>query len=410
MKEIPGGITAPKGFKAAGVHCGIKKNKPDLALIYSDIPAVAWAMFTSNKVKAAPVQISIKKIRNRRAQAIIVNSGIANTCTGKRGIRDAQNMSKLAAQELGIGEEDVLIASTGHIGEPLPMCKIEEGIKQAKSLLSSKEGRQAAEAILTTDTFVKEISVETDISGRGKNKVKIAGIAKGAGMISPNLATMLCFITTDACISEDALEEAIKSAVNKSFNQISIDADMSTNDTVFIMSNGQAGNKRIKTWHKKKKLRVNDENFNYFSQALDFVCISMAKMIVRDAEGATKLIEVNVEGAPFPKDARRIGRAIASSSLVKTAIAGASPNWGRVMSALGAAHTKIDPDKVDIYFGSLLTVKDGVGIDSIGPKLREVLKQNEIRITIHLNQGNHQTTFWGCDLTEKYVRINKRYV
>ena len=410
MKEIPGGITAPKGFKAAGVHCGIKKNKPDLALIYSDIPAVAWAMFTSNKVKAAPVQISIKKIRNRRAQAIVVNSGIANTCTGKRGIRDAQNMSKLAAQELGIGEEDVLIASTGHIGEPLPMCKIEEGIKQAKSLLSSKEGRQAAEAILTTDTFVKEISVETDISGRGKNKVKIAGIAKGAGMISPNLATMLCFITTDACISEDALEEAIKSAVNKSFNQISIDADMSTNDTVFIMSNGQAGNKRIKTWHKKKKLRVNDENFNYFSQALDFVCISMAKMIVRDGEGATKLIEVNVEGAPFPKDARRIGRAIASSSLVKTAIAGASPNWGRVMSALGAAHTKIDPDKVDIYFGSLLTVKDGVGIDSISPKLREVLKQNEIRITIHLNQGNHQTTFWGCDLTEKYVRINKRYV
>lgn len=410
MKEIPGGITAPKGFKAAGVHCGIKKNKPDLALIYSDIPAVAWAMFTSNKVKAAPVQISIKKIRNRRAQAIIVNSGIANTCTGKRGIRDAQNMSKLAAQELGIGEEDVLIASTGHIGEPLPMCKIEEGIKQARLLLSSRGGRQAAEAILTTDTFAKEISVETNISGRGKNKVKIAGIAKGAGMISPNLATMLCFITTDACISEDALEEAIKSAVNKSFNQISIDADMSTNDTVFIMSNGQAGNKRIKTWHKKKKLRVNDENFNYFSQALDFVCISMAKMIVRDGEGATKLIEVNVEGAPFPKDARRIGRAIASSSLVKTAVAGASPNWGRVMSALGAAHTKIDPDKVDIYFGSLLTVKDGVGIDSISPKLREVLKQNEIRITIHLNQGNHQTTFWGCDLTEKYVRINKRYV
>jgi len=290
------------------------------------------------------------------------------------------------------------------------MGKIEEGIKQAKSLLSPRGGRQAAEAIVTTDTFVKEISVETDISARGKNKVKIGGIAKGAGMISPNLATMLCFITTDACISEDALEEAIKSAVNKSFNQISIDADMSTNDTVFIMANGQARNKRIKTWHKKKKLRVKDENFDYFSQALDFVCIYLAKMIVRDGEGATKLIEVKVEGAPFPKDARRIARAIASSSLVKTAIAGASPNWGRVMSALGAAHTKIDPDKVDIYFGSLLTVKNGVGIDAIGPKLREVLKQNEIRITIHLNQGNHQTTFYGCDLTEKYVRINKRYV
>ena len=410
MKEIPGGITAPKGFKAAGVHCGIKKNKPDLALIYSDIPAVAWAMFTSNKVKAAPVQVSIKKIRNRRAQAIIVNSGIANACMGKRGIKDAQSMSKLAAQELRIREEDVLIASTGHIGEPLPMCKIEEGIKQARLLLSSKGGRQAAEAILTTDTFAKEISVETDIPGRGKNRVKIGGIAKGVGMISPNLATMLCFITTDACITEDALGEATKSAVNKSFNQISVDGDMSTNDTVFIMANGQAGNRKIKTWHKKKKLRVKDENFDYFSQALDFICISLAKMLVRDGEGATKLIEVKVEGASFPKDARRIARAVASSSLVKTAIAGASPNPGRVMAALGAAHTRIEPDKVDVYFNNLLTVKNGVGIQSIRQKLREVLKQNEIKIIIHLNQGNCRTTFWGCDLTEKYVKINKRYV
>jgi len=410
MKEIPGGITAPKGFKAAGVHCGIKKNKPDLAMIHSDVSAVAWAMFTSNKVKAAPVQVSIKKIRNRRAQAIIVNSGIANACMGKRGIKDAQSMSKLAAQELRIREEDVLIASTGHIGEPLPMCKIEEGIKQARLLLSSKGGRQAAEAILTTDTFAKEISVETDIPGRGKNRVKIGGIAKGVGMISPNLATMLCFITTDACITEDALGEAIKSAVNKSFNQISVDGDMSTNDTVFIMANGQAGNRKIKTWHKKKKLRVKDENFDYFSQALDFICISLAKMLVRDGEGATKLIEVKVEGASFPKDARRIARAVASSSLVKTAIAGASPNPGRVMAALGAAHTRIEPDKVDVYFNNLLTVRNGVGIQSIRQKLREVLKQNEIKIIIHLNQGNCRTTFWGCDLTEKYVKINKRYV
>jgi len=410
MKETPGGITAPKGFKAAGVHCGIKKNKPDLAMIHSDVPAVAWAMFTSNKVKAAPVQVSMKKIRNHCAQAIIANSGNANTCNGERGVKDAQEMAQLAAQELGIKEDDILVASTGHIAEALPMLKIEEGIKQARLLISSKGGRQAAEAILTTDTFAKEISVETDIPGRGKNRVKIGGIAKGAGMISPNLATMLCFITTDACITEDALEEAIKSAVNKSFNQISIDGDMSTNDTVFIMANGQAGNKKIKTWHKKKKLRVKDENFDYFSQALDFICISLAKMLVRDGEGATKLIEVKVEGASFPKDARRIARAVASSSLVKTAIAGASPNPGRVMAALGAAHTRIKPDKVDVYFNDLLTVKNGVGIQSIRQKLREVLKQNEIKIIIHLNQGNHQTTFWGCDLTEKYVRINKRYV
>lgn len=410
MKEIKGGITAPKGFKAAGVHCGIKKNKPDLALICSDVPGLAYAMFTSNKVKAAPVQVSMKNIRNRCAQAIVANSGNANTCNGERGIKDAQKMAKLAAQELKIREEDVLTASTGHIGEPLPISKIEEGIKQAKSVLSSKEGGQAAEAILTTDTFAKEISVETDISGRGKNKVKIGGIAKGTGMIAPNLATMLCFITTDACITEDALQEATRSAVNKSFNQISIDADMSTNDTVFILANGKAGNKRIKTWHKKKKLRVKDENFDYFCGALDFICLSLAKMLVRDGEGATKLIEVKVEGASFTKDARRIARAVASSSLVKTAIAGASPNPGRVMAALGAAHTRINPDRVDIYFNDLLTVKNGVGLDSIRPKLREVLKQDEIKIIIHLNQGNCQTTFWGCDLTEKYVKINKRYV
>lgn len=410
MKEIKGGITAPKGFKAAGVHCGIKKNKPDLALICSDVPSPAYAMFTSNKVKAAPVQVSIKNIRNRCAQAIVANSGNANTCNGERGIRDAQKMARLAAQELKIREEDVLIASTGHIGEPLPISKIEEGIKQAKSLLSAKGGRQAAEAILTTDTFAKEISVETDISGRGKNKVKIGGIAKGVGMIAPNLATMLCFITTDACITEDALKEATTSAVNKSFNQISIDADMSTNDTVFIIANGEAGNKRIKTWRKKKKLRVKDENFDYFCRALDLICLSLAKMLVRDGEGATKLIEVKVEGASFTKDARRIARAVASSSLVKTAMAGASPNPGRVMAALGAAHTRINPDKVDIYFNDLLTVKNGVGLDSIRPKLREVLKQDEIKIIIRLNQGNCQTTFWGCDLTEKYVKINKRYV
>ena len=410
MKEIQGGITAPKGFKSAGVHCGIKKNKPDLALIYSDVPALTWAMFTSNKVKAAPVKVSMRKIRNRRAQAIIANSGIANACTGERGIRDAQKMAKLTARELKLREEDVLVASTGHIGEFLPMSKIEKGIKQAKSLLSSEGAQQAAQAISTTDSFIKEVSVETDIPGKGKNKVKIGGMAKGAGMISPNLATMLCFITTDACISEDALEEATKTAINKSFNQISVDGDMSTNDTLFIMANGRAGNKRIKTWHKKKKLRVKDENFDYFSQALDFVCISLAKMIVQDGEGATKLIEIKVEGAPFPQDARRIARAVASSSLVKTAIAGASPNWGRVMAALGGAHTKIDPDKVDIYFDELLTVKNGIGVNSVKEKLRDVLKQNEIKIIIRLNQGSCQTTFWGCDLTEKYIKINKRYV
>lgn len=419
MKEIQGGITAPQGFKAAGVHCGIKKNEPDLALIYSEIPAIAWGMFTTNKVKAAPVQVSIGKIRSRRAQAILANSGNANTCTGEKGIQDAQKMARLAAQELEIKEEMVLVASTGHIGKPLPMFQIETGIKQAKSLLSSEKGNEAAKAILTTDRSIKEIAVETDIPRRGKGKVKIGGIAKGAGMISPNLATMLCFITTDACITEDALEEAVRLAVNKSFNQISIDGDMSTNDTLYIMANGLARNKRIKTWRKKKKLRIKDENFDYFCQALDFVCISLAKLIVRDGEGATKFIEVKVEGASFSKDARRIARAVANSTLLKTAMAATHSDWGRVMAglgvgrvmaALGAAHTKIDPNKVDVYFDEILTVKGGVRVDSVEKKLRKILKQDEVKITIQLNQGDCQTTFWGCDLTEEYVKINKRYV
>ncbi len=409
MKEVEGGITAPKGFKAAGVHCGIKKKEPDLALIYSEVPAVSFGMFTSNKVKAAPVHYSLRKIR-RRVQAIVINSGNANACTGERGLKDAEKMARLAAHQLEVKKDEVLVASTGRIGKPLPMSKIETGIGQAVESLSFKGGHQAARAILTTDKMTKEIAVETDISARGKGKVVIGGIAKGAGMISPNLATMLCFITTDACITEDALEEATKSAVNKSFNRISVDGDMSTNDSLFILANGLSRNKKIKTWQKKKKIKLKDENFDAFCQALDLVCGSLAKLIVRDGEGATKFMEVRVKGAPFPKDARRIARAVASSMLVKTAIAGASPNWGRVMSALGAAHAKVRPHRVDVYFDELLVVKGGMGVDSIEGKLGEVLKQDEVKITIDLHQGKDEATFWGCDLTERYVKINKRYV
>ena len=410
MKEVEGGITAPKGFKAAGVHCGIKKKEPDLALIYSEVPAVSFGMFTSNKVKAAPVHYSLRKIRRHWTQAIVINSGNANACTGERGLKDTEKMARLAAHQLEVKEDEVLVASTGRIGKPLLMSNIEAGIRQAVQSLSFKGGHQAARAILTTDKMTKEIAIETDIPARGKGKVVIGGIAKGAGMISPNLATMLCFITTDACITEDALEEATKSAVNKSFNQISVDGDMSTNDSLFILANGLSRNKRIKTWRKKKKIRIEDENFDLFCQAIDFVCGSLAKLIVRDGEGATKFMEVKVKGAPFPKDARRIARAVASSMLVKTAIAGASPNWGRVMSALGAAHAKVRPNRVDIYFDELLVVKGGMGVDSIEGKLREVLKQDEVKITIDLHQGKDEATFWGCDLTERYVKINKRYV
>ena len=410
MRKIEGGITAPRGFEAAGVHCGIKKMDPDLALIYSSHSAVACGMFTSNKVKGAPIRVSLRTLRNRQAQAIVVNSGNANTCTGKRGIKDAQEMARAAAGELGISEDEVLVASTGVIGKPLPLSKIAEGIRKAGQSLSAQGGGEAARAILTTDTITKEISVETDIAGRGKRKVRLGGMCKGAGMISPNLATMLCFVTTDACISPDALQQATRSATGKSFNQISVDGDMSTNDTLLVLANGLAGNKRIKTWHKKKKRKVKDENFDIFSQALDFVLIHLAKLIVTDGEGATKLIEVKVNGAPFPQDARRIARAIANSTLVKTALAGASPNWGRVMAALGAAHTKINPDKVDIYFDNLAVVRRGEGAGAKEETLREILKKKEIMITVDLNQGKNSTTFWGCDLTEKYVRINKSYL
>lgn len=381
-----------------------------MALIYSCRPAVACGMFTSNKVKAAPIGVSLRTLRNRQAQAIVVNSGNANTCTGKRGIEDAQEMARVAAGELGISQDEVLVASTGVIGKPLSLSNITEGIRKARQCLSARGGGEAARAILTTDTIAKEISVETGIAGRGKKKVRLGGICKGAGMISPNLATMLCFVTTDACISPDALQEATRSATGKSFNQISVDGDMSTNDTLLVLANGLAGNKRIKTWRKKKKIKVKDENFDIFSQALDFVLIHLAKLIVTDGEGATKLIEVKVSGAPFPQDARRIARAIASSTLVKTALAGASPNWGRVMSALGAAHTKINPDKVDIYFDNLAVVRRGEGAGAKEKTLREALMKKEIMITVDLNQGDSSTTFWSCDLTEKYVRINKSYL
>lgn len=409
MREINGGITAPEGFKATGVRCGLKEKNLDLALIYSGSPAVAWGMFTTNKVKAAPVKISLKKIRAYRAQAIVANSGNANACTGKKGLLDASKMTKITAQELKISSDNVLVASTGIIGKPLSMDKIEEGIKKAAQSLSSHGGDLAAQAILTTDKVVKQIALETDIPGRGKKKVKIGGITKGSGMISPNLATMLCFITTDACITKDALKEALQSAVNKSFNRISVDGDMSTNDTVIILANGKAGNKRIKTWRKKPTLRVKDENFQYFSEALDYLCIYLAKMIVKDAEGATKFVEIEVKGAPFPKDASRIARAVASSLLVKTAIAGASPNWGRIMAAIGSVHTKINPEKVDVYFNGLLVVRKGEAAGTELIKLREILSKESVKITVELNQGNCRTWFWGCDLTEKYVKINKRY-
>ncbi|MBE0477603.1 bifunctional glutamate N-acetyltransferase/amino-acid acetyltransferase ArgJ [Candidatus Aerophobetes bacterium] len=410
MISIQGGVTSPLGFQASGVHCGIKKNSPDLALIYSEFPAVADGMFTTNKVKAAPVILSQKKMRKGQARVIVANSGNANACTGKKGFENALRICQMAAEILGIDSREVLVASTGVIGEQLPMDKVENGIRMAAKELSSQGSRQAVEAILTTDTNIKELALETDISGQGKKKVKIGGIAKGSGMIAPNLATMLCFITTDACITRDALREALQRAVDKSFNQISVDGDMSTNDTVIILANGKAGNKKIKTWRKKPTLRVKDVNFEKFCESLEHLCIYLAKSIVKDGEGATKMFEVKVEQAPFPQDARRVARAVADSNLVKTAIAGASPNWGRIMAALGSAHTRIRPERVDILINDVLVVRNGESEGASLSSLREVLSADNIKILIKLNQGMCEASFWGCDLTEKYVKINKRYI
>ena len=410
MIEIEGGVTAPLGFSASGVYCGIKKGSPDLALILSEIRAVAAGMFTTNKVKAAPVVLSQRKIRKGGTRLIVANSGNANACTGKQGYTSAQKVCELVAQELDIDPEEVLIASTGVIGEQLPMDKIKEGLKSAARTLSSQGSHQAAEAILTTDRRIKELALQTGIAGQGKKMVRIGGIAKGSGMIAPNLATMLCFITTDACITPDALKEALSRSVNRSFNQISVDGDMSTNDTVIILANGKVGNKKIKTWRKKPTLRVEDENFDEFCRCLDYLCIYLARAIVEDGEGATRVFEVRVEGAPFPQDARRVATSVANSNLVKTAIAGASPNWGRIMSALGAAHTKVKPEKVDVLMNDILVVKNGESAGADLDALRKGLSEDTVHILIKLNQGGCSTTFWGCDLTEKYIRINKRYL
>lgn len=410
MKEIEGGVTAPLGFKASGVHCGLKENRPDLALVLSCVPAIAGGVFTTNRAKAAPVHVSQKKIRTGQARAIVANSGNANACTGKRGFEDAMAMCEFTAKELSVPVEDVLVASTGLIGEYLPMEKIKRGIQLATESLSFRGSIYAREAILTTDRMPKEIAVETDIPGKGKKKVRIGAIAKGAGMIAPNLATMLCFITTDACITQDALKEALQSAVNNSFNQISVDGDMSTNDTVIALANGQARNKKIKTWRRKPTLRIKDKNYTIFSQALTYVCTYLARLMVKDGEGANRIFEIKVEGAPSSRDARRIARSVGNSNLVKTAIAGASPNWGRVMAALGAAHTKIKPEKVDLFFEDILVAKNGEPAGASTKNLREKISGEEVKITIRLNQGNCEAQFWGSSLTEKYVKINKRYV
>lgn len=405
MIKIDGGITAIQGIRAAGVACGIKKdeaiaahyggNAMDLAIIACDEPATAAGVFTTNKAKAAPVMVSQEHVRNGRGQAIVANSGNPNACTGEQGLRDARRMTELTAGELGIDPELVLVGSTGRIGVPMPMSIVEKGIKMAAAQLSGDGGHNAALAIMTTDTFPKEVAVEFDLED---GKARIGGIVKGAGMIEPDMATMLCFMATDVCIDRTLLQDALKSAVDRSFNMISIDGDMSTNDTVIILANSKAENEKID----------DKESCDYgsFYEALSFVTLSLAKMIVKDGEGATKFVELRIKGARNYQDARTAAHALARSPLVKTAMFGEDPNWGRFMASLGASGIEINGSTVDIWLDDLKLAENSVttGFDDV--QAREMMKKDEFVITIDLKIGEAEAILWTCDLSYDYVKCN----
>ncbi|MGB9857664.1 MAG: bifunctional glutamate N-acetyltransferase/amino-acid acetyltransferase ArgJ [Dictyoglomaceae bacterium] len=392
-------IDLPKGFLASGVSCEIKEgsNKNDLGILFSQIPSDVAGVFTTNKVKSASVLICMERVKKGIAQVIVVNSGNANACTGERGLKDALLITKEVSKLLNIPEEYVLIASTGVIGKFLPMEKILPKIPLAVKNLSPYRGMDFQKAIMTTDTKPKYICKSFSIEDK---EIKITGIAKGSGMIHPNLATMLVFIITDISISSSLLKEALDYAVEESFNMISIDGDTSTNDTVLILANGMAEN-----------LKIIEKNKDYdkFKFVLKEVCIYLAKEIAKDGEGATKLIEVKVINAPNKDTAKILARSVISSNLVKSAIYGEDANWGRIMCALGYADCDFNPSKVDIYIGDILVAKDGTFAPFDEKRAKKVLSQKEVYITIDLKAGNYSAISWGCDLTEEYVKINAKY-
>lgn len=388
-----------QGFKAWGIHCGIKKtDKKDLAIIYSDREAVITGVFTRNKVKAAPVLLDMTRIKSGKGQAIVANSGCANACTGKRGLADAKATTEIAARELALRPEAVLAASTGVIGEYLPISKIDTGISTAVGLLAANGWEQAAEAIMTTDIYPKMHIVQEEIGGK---TVTVAGIAKGSGMIHPDMATMLCFIVTDAVVPGPALKKAVASVAEKYFNSITVDGDTSTNDTILCMANGAAGNKRIAPGSKDLKK---------FLACMDAVGKSLAMQVVRDGEGATKFVEITVRNARTPAEAKRAAMAVAKSSLVKTAIFGEDANWGRIMAVLGACGIDMDETRTDIYFGKAKLVEKGLGQGRAAERDAGLaLKQREVQIAIDLHKGRTQSTVWTCDLSSEYVKINAAY-
>jgi glutamate N-acetyltransferase/amino-acid N-acetyltransferase len=399
IEFIPEGtVTSPDGFFAGATSAGINKragDKLDLAILFSETPCVAAALFTTSRLKAAPVVLSQQRLKQGTA-GVVVNSGCANAFTGEGGLADAAEMAGLAAEGIGISPDDVLVASTGVIGVPLPMKRIRASIEQI--ILSHDGGREFAKAIMTTDTIVKEVAVRVKVGG---SEFTIGGAAKGSGMIHPDLATLLCFLTTDAVVEKDFLQKALKKAVDVSFNMISIDGDTSPNDMVLLMANGMAGGEPVK---------AGSEQAAAFEQALEQVCIYLAKLIARDGEGATRLIEMTVDGAVSLSEARLAARAVVSSSLVKAAIHGADPNWGRIVAAVGRSGVEVEEDKIDLYIGEIPLIKAGKALAASKRNISRLLKENEVSISLNLNLDSGKATAWGCDLSEEYVTINSQYM
>lgn len=401
LKE--GGVTAPKGFRANGIHCGIRKNKDkkDLMLIVSDVLCDAAAVYTQNLVCGAPVTVTRENLKNGKARAVICNSGIANTCNAD-GVEKAEAMCALTEQYTGIPANDVVVASTGVIGQPIDLEPIQSGMQTLVDGLNENGSSAAAQAIMTTDTVKKEIAVSVELSG-GKT-CTIGAIAKGSGMIHPNMATMLSFITTDANISAEMLQKALRWCVTRSYNMLSVDGDTSTNDTVAILANGLCGNTRMET---------ENEDYAVFCRALFKICNHVVRMLAKDGEGATKLVVCEVVGAADEETARICAKSVIRSPLVKTAMFGSDANWGRVLCALGYAGAAIDVSKIDVSFrsrkGTVPVCKNGAGIEFSEEKAKEVLLEDEIEILVDLNSGDAEATAYGCDLTYDYVKINGDY-
>ena len=397
-KHKSAGVAYPQGFKAAGVRAGIKKSgNLDVAVIYTEKEAAVAGVFTQNQVAAAPVQVSKIVVETGTAHAVVANAGCANACTGEQGLRDAQKMAEIAAAELNCRADDVIVASTGVIGVNLPMDKMEAGIKAAVKELSENGSVNAGNAIITTDTYSKACATEIEIGGK---EIRLGAIAKGSGMIMPNMATMLCFITTDVDIDKNLLQTALSEITEVTFNMLTVDGDTSTNDMVIVLANGAAGNPKI-----------TEKNADYvkFYAALQEMCTEITKRIAADGEGASKFITVNVHNAHNFADAKKIAMSVANSPLVKTAFFGEDPNWGRTICAVGYSGVKINPDKTTIKFGGIPVYKNGVGANFDAAAMKNVMAAKDIIVDIELGLGAAEATVWTCDFSYGYVKINGEY-